>query len=105
MDWKPAPDRRMIRTICSGFFFKSKILRYSVSPAGGKSIKNEHQNIRKMKNLTPYLLDATPAITASGVTTIEGINPTIEAIILIISGITALIRLWNASKNPKKTDE
>lgn len=58
-----------------------------------------------MKHITPYLLDATPAITASGVSTIEGINPTIEAIILIISGITALIRLWNASKNPKKGNE
>ena len=58
-----------------------------------------------MKHITPYLLDATPAITASGVSTIEGINPTIEAIILIISGITALIRLWNASKKPQKGDE
>lgn len=57
-----------------------------------------------MKNLTPYLMDATPAITATGVTSIEGINPTIEAIILIISGITALIRLWNASKRPKNED-
>jgi len=57
-----------------------------------------------MKNLTPYLMDVTPAVTATGVTTIEGINPTIEAIILIISGITALIRLWNASKKPKNED-
>jgi hypothetical protein len=57
-----------------------------------------------MKNLTPYLLDATPAITASGISQMDGINPTIEAIILIISGITALIRLWNASKKPKNED-
>jgi len=49
-------------------------------------------------------MDVTPAVTATGVTTIEGINPTIEAIILIISGITALIRLWNASKKPKNED-
>jgi len=54
-----------------------------------------------MKQITPYLMDAAPALTAATVTEVPNINPYIEAVILIISGITALVRLFQATKKPK----
>ncbi len=45
-------------------------------------------------------MDAAPALTAATVTEVPNINPYIEAVILIISGITALVRLFQATRKP-----
>jgi hypothetical protein len=55
--------------------------------------------------VTPYLMDAAPALTAATVTTIPDVNPYIQAVILIISGVTALIRLFQATRRPEKNQE
>lgn len=52
-----------------------------------------------MNKVTPYLLDATPGVTAATVTEIPNLDPYLQAIILVISGITALVRLWKSVKN------
>lgn len=69
-------------------------------PAGGSNKQNKH----KMK-LTPYLMDAAPAITAATVTEIPDFNPYIQAVILIISGITALVRLFQTTRKQPKNEE
>jgi hypothetical protein len=46
------------------------------------------------------LADATPGIVAASTEIIPNLNPYIQAVILIISGITALIRLFNVNKKP-----
>jgi hypothetical protein len=46
--------------------------------------------------------DTVPGIVAAGTEIIPDINPYLQAVILILSGITAIIRLINASK--KKTE-
>ena len=66
--------------------------------------RQKHNNRHKMK-VTPYLLDATPALTAATVTTIPDVNPYIQAVILIISGVTALIRLFQATRRPEKNQD
>lgn len=50
--------------------------------------------------INPFLLDTTPGILAAGTEIIPDINPYLQAVILIISGITAIIRLINANKKP-----
>lgn len=50
-------------------------------------------------------MDAAPALTAATVTEIPDVNPYIQAVILIISGVTALIRLFQATKRLEKNQE
>jgi hypothetical protein len=44
------------------------------------------------------LADATPGIVAASTEIIPDLNPYVQAVILIISGVTAIIRLINAAK-------
>ena len=51
-------------------------------------------------------MDATPGVAAATVTEIPNLDPYIQAIILVISGITALVRLWKSVRNkPNKENE
>lgn len=50
-------------------------------------------------------MDAAPALTAATVTEIPDFNPYIQAVILIISGITALVRLFQATRKEPKNNE
>ena len=55
-----------------------------------------------MKNFTPYLLDATPAITVASVSEIPNLDPYFQALVMIVSGFAAIIRLWKSIRNAKK---
>lgn len=55
-----------------------------------------------MKNFTPYFLDAAPAITVASVSEIPNLDPYFQALIMIVSGFTAIIRLWKSMRNDKK---
>lgn len=59
-----------------------------------------------MNKVTPYLIDATPGLAAASVSEIPNLDPYLQAIILVISGVTALVRLWKSIKNkPKQVNE
>jgi hypothetical protein len=47
--------------------------------------------------------DTVPGIVAASTEIIPDLNPYLQAVILIISGITALIRLFNVNKKPNQT--
>jgi len=49
-------------------------------------------------------MDATPGIAAATVSEIQNLDPYLQAIILVISGLTALIRLWKSVKSKPGQD-
>ena len=53
--------------------------------------------------ISTLAVDTIPGIVAAGTDIIPNLNPYLQAVILLISGITALIRLINFKKNPPKT--
>lgn len=55
--------------------------------------------------LGAVLADTAPGIIAAGTEAIPDLNPYVQAVILIISGITAIIRLINATKRKPENPE
>lgn len=55
-----------------------------------------------MKQIQNILLDVTPGATVAATGEIPDLNPYVQMVIIIISGITAVIRLWKSTQKEKK---
>jgi len=57
---------------------------------------------KHMKQIQNILLDVTPGATVAATGEIPDLNPYVQMVIIIISGITAVIRLWKSTQKEKK---
>ena len=56
----------------------------------------------RMKHIQNIVLDVTPGAMVAATDQIPDINPYLQMVIIIISGITAVIRLWKSTQKEKK---
>jgi hypothetical protein len=64
--------------------------------------RRRQKNKIPMKQIQNILLDVTPGAAVAATDQIPDINPYLQMIIIVISGITAVIRLWKSTQKENK---